>query len=132
MQIVIPMSGFGERFKKAGYTIPKPLIEINDKPIIQHVVEMFPGETNFIFICNKEHLYLTKYRMKEILKKTYITRITHDDFLKRVEIEDRIEYTKKEIQTKKQKNLGKKRPKHYLQKKKVRIEKPQSHSVTEV
>ena len=51
MQIVIPMSGFGKRFKIAGYTIPKPLIEINDKPIIQYVVEMFPGETNFIFIC---------------------------------------------------------------------------------
>ena len=29
MQIIIPMSGFGERFKKVGYKIPKPLIKIN-------------------------------------------------------------------------------------------------------
>ena len=56
MQIVIPMSGFGERFRQAGYKIPKPLIEIDDKPIIAHVIDMFPGEENFLFICNSEHL----------------------------------------------------------------------------
>ena len=28
MKIVIPMSGFGERFKRAGYKVPKPLIEV--------------------------------------------------------------------------------------------------------
>ena len=43
MQIVIPMSGFGERFRKAGYSVPKPLIMIDGKTIIQYVVEMFPG-----------------------------------------------------------------------------------------
>ena len=51
MQIIIPMSGFGERFRRAGYSIPKPLIEVDGKPIIQHVIEMFPGEEKFIFIC---------------------------------------------------------------------------------
>ena len=51
-QIVIPMSGFGERFRKAGYKIPKPLIEIENKPIIAHVIDMFEGEDDFIFICN--------------------------------------------------------------------------------
>ncbi|SVD84200.1 uncharacterized protein METZ01_LOCUS437054, partial [marine metagenome] len=28
------MSGFGERFRKTGYTIPKLLIEVEGKPII--------------------------------------------------------------------------------------------------
>lgn len=55
MQIVIPMSGFGERFRAAGHTVPKPLIEVEGKPIIAHVIDMFPGEHNFLFICNKEH-----------------------------------------------------------------------------
>ncbi|UJR53169.1 NTP transferase domain-containing protein [Dickeya zeae] len=68
-QIVIPMSGFGERFRKAGYLVPKPLIEIEGKPIIAHVIDMFPGETDFIFICNQEHLDESSYRMKEILNK---------------------------------------------------------------
>lgn len=67
MQIVIPMSGFGERFRKAGYSVPKPLIEIEGKPIIAHVIDMFPGETNFVFICNEDHLGDPNYRMREIL-----------------------------------------------------------------
>ncbi len=67
MQIIIPMSGFGERFKRAGYNVPKPLIEVDGKPIIAHVIDMFPGETNFVFICNEDHLREPKYRMRDIL-----------------------------------------------------------------
>jgi len=62
------MSGFGERFRRAGYAVPKPLIEIDGKPIIAHVIDMFPSETNFIFICNQEHLNEPTYRMEAILK----------------------------------------------------------------
>ena len=62
MQIIIPMSGIGKRFLDAGYTEPKPLIVIDGKPIIEHVVEMFPGESDFIFICNSEHLRETPLR----------------------------------------------------------------------
>ena len=69
MQIVIPMSGFGERFRRAGYAVPKPLIEIDGKPIIAHVVDMFPGESDFIFICNQDHLNEPTYRMEAILKE---------------------------------------------------------------
>lgn len=69
MQIVIPMSGFGERFRRAGYTVPKPLIEIEGKPIIAHVVDLFPGETDIIFVCNQEHLDIPEYRMAEILQQ---------------------------------------------------------------
>lgn len=60
------MSGIGNRFINAGYTIPKPLIIIENKPIIQHIIELFPNETNFIFICNDKHLKETN--MKNILK----------------------------------------------------------------
>ncbi len=69
MQVVIPMSGFGERFRRAGYSVPKPLIPVAGKPIIQHVVEMFPGVTDFVFICNQDHLDNPSFRMREILKE---------------------------------------------------------------
>jgi len=69
VQIVIAMSGFGERFRRAGYTVPKPLIEIDGKPIIAHVIDMFPGETDFVFICNEDHLAEPEYRMREILRR---------------------------------------------------------------
>ena len=69
MQIIIPMSGFGERFRKAGYAVPKPLIEIDGKPIIAYVIDMFPDETDFIFICNQQHLDEPSYHMQEILER---------------------------------------------------------------
>ena len=68
MQIIIPMSGFGERFRAAGYTVPKPLIEVDGKTIIQHVVEMFSADDEFIFICNEDHLNESSYRMRETLE----------------------------------------------------------------
>ena len=67
MQIIIPMSGVGQRFIDAGYKDPKPLIEIDGKPIIEHVVNLFPGETNFKFICNSKHLEETQ--MRSILER---------------------------------------------------------------
>lgn len=69
MQIVIPMSGFGERFRRAGYRVPKPLIEVDGKPIIAHVVDLFPGETDFTFICNQQHLDEPGFGMAEQLAR---------------------------------------------------------------
>jgi dTDP-glucose pyrophosphorylase len=50
------MSGTGQRFLKAGYTVPKPMIEVEGRTIISHVVDMFPGDNNFTFVCNNDHL----------------------------------------------------------------------------
>lgn len=62
MKIVVPMAGSGDRFTRAGYKDPKPLIQIDGKPMIEHVVNMFPGERDFVFICSKEHLTQTGLR----------------------------------------------------------------------
>ncbi|MFT5644015.1 MAG: NDP-sugar pyrophosphorylase family protein [Janthinobacterium sp.] len=69
MQIIIPMSGYGERFRRAGYATPKPLIEIDGKPIIAHVLALFPGEHDVIFICNRDHLADPAYRMAATLRQ---------------------------------------------------------------
>jgi NDP-sugar pyrophosphorylase family protein len=66
IQVIIPMSGLGQRFQDAGYTQPKPLIEVDGMPMIQHVVHLFPGASRFIFICNETHLQTTN--MREILQ----------------------------------------------------------------
>ena len=47
MKIIIPMTGIGKRFIDAGYTTPKPLIEVDGKPIIEHVVSLFPNEKDY-------------------------------------------------------------------------------------
>lgn len=63
------MSGFGERFRRAGYTVPKPLIEVEGKPIIAHVVDLFPEETDILFICNEDHLNTPEFQMRETLER---------------------------------------------------------------
>ena len=68
-QIVIPMSGYGERFRRAGYDVPKPLIEVEGKPIIAHVIDMFPNESNFLFICNQDHQDSRKYALEKTLNR---------------------------------------------------------------
>ena len=55
LNVLIPMAGAGSRFAKAGYTFPKPLIEINKKPMIQFVIENLALDANFIFLVRKEH-----------------------------------------------------------------------------
>lgn len=62
MQIIIPMSGSGSRFVAQGYRDIKPLIPVDGKPIIEYVIGLFPGETDFVFICNQEHLEATPLR----------------------------------------------------------------------
>jgi NDP-sugar pyrophosphorylase family protein len=62
MKIVIPMSGVGRRFVEAGYTDPKPLIVVDGQPIIKHVIDLFPGETDIHCICNQTHLETTAMR----------------------------------------------------------------------
>ena len=66
MNILIPMAGLGSRFKKAGYTFPKPLIEVHGKPMIQWVIESLNIKANYIFIIQKSHQQ--KYNIKSLLK----------------------------------------------------------------
>jgi len=65
MTILIPMAGAGSRFEQAGYTFPKPLIEVNGKPMIQVVVENLNIDAKHIFIVQKEHY--EKYNLKYLL-----------------------------------------------------------------
>lgn len=56
MQIVVPMAGEGQRFKDAGYNMPKPWIEVDGMPMIQAVYENLPFEDAvWTFIIRKEH-----------------------------------------------------------------------------
>src|SRR5210317_2491238 len=55
LNVLIPMAGAGSRFAQAGYTFPKPLIDVNGKPMIQVVVENIGLDANFIFVVQKEH-----------------------------------------------------------------------------
>jgi HAD superfamily hydrolase (TIGR01509 family) len=55
LNVLIPMAGAGSRFSSAGFTFPKPLIEVNGRPMIQVVVENLNIEANFIYVVQKAH-----------------------------------------------------------------------------
>lgn len=65
MNVLIPMAGSGSRFATAGYTFPKPLIEVNGKPMIQVVVENLNIDAHYIFLVQKEHY--EKYQLRYML-----------------------------------------------------------------
>ncbi len=65
MQVIIPMSGIGQRFKEAGFTTMKPLIEVHGKTFVEYVVSLFSPQDHFIFICDEKHL--TETNLKEVL-----------------------------------------------------------------
>ena len=65
MNVLIPMAGAGKRFLDAGYMFPKPLIEIDNKPMIQIVIESLNLDANYIFIIQKDHQ--KKFNIKSVL-----------------------------------------------------------------
>ena len=69
LNIVIPMAGRGSRFANAGYEMPKPLIDVCGKYMIQVVTENIRPkcEHRFIYLCLQEHL--DKYDLESLLQK---------------------------------------------------------------
>ncbi len=67
LNIVIPMAGRGSRFAVAGYPDPKPLIPIENIPMIRWIIaNLRPTQAHrFIFVCLEEHL--RQYGLEEKL-----------------------------------------------------------------
>jgi len=55
MQVLIPMSGQGTRYQKAGYTQPKPLIPVSGRPIIERLLQKIPMEWPVTFVLAENH-----------------------------------------------------------------------------
>ena len=65
LTVLIPMAGAGSRFQQAGYTFPKPLIDVRGKPMIQLVVENLNIKANYVYVVQKEHR--EKYNLDTLL-----------------------------------------------------------------
>lgn len=70
INIVIPMAGMGSRFKEAGYTFPKPLVEVRSEPMIKVVVDNIGIKGRYVFLVLREHYgrYALKYLLPLICK----------------------------------------------------------------
>ena len=65
MNVIIPMAGRGKRFEDAGYSFPKPLIDVNGKPMIQIIIENLNLTAKHIFICQGEHVQ--KFAIRDLM-----------------------------------------------------------------
>jgi HAD superfamily hydrolase (TIGR01509 family) len=65
LNVLIPMAGAGSRFENAGYTFPKPLIDVKGSPMIQIVVNNLSLDANYIYVVQKSHR--TKYNLDSLL-----------------------------------------------------------------
>ena len=71
INVVVPMAGRGQRFLDKGISTPKPLIEIDSKPFIEHVIDSVSFEkANFYFLIREKHLIENNFN--EIFKKKKI------------------------------------------------------------
>lgn len=70
INIVIPMAGAGSRFVDAGYTVPKPFIDVCGSVMIERVLDNLKmGDTKFILIARNEHLVSEKASFKRLREK---------------------------------------------------------------
>ena len=65
LNVLIPMAGAGSRFEQAGYTFPKPLIDVKGNPMIQLVVDNLNIKANYIYVVQKKHR--EKYNLDTLL-----------------------------------------------------------------
>jgi NDP-sugar pyrophosphorylase family protein len=59
MKLVIPLAGFGTRFPESEWKLPKPLIKLNGKTLLEYSVRSIPitEEDSILFIIRKDTNY---------------------------------------------------------------------------
>ena len=66
LRVIIPMAGEGSRFKQAGYKISKPLIPIQDKPMIMWVLDNLRSNNPELNKRIEYHLIVRTQAMDEL------------------------------------------------------------------
>lgn len=74
VNVLIPMAGKGSRFLQAGFDMPKPLIEVKGKTMIEWAMKTFDflhsvEEKQYIFVILKEHD--EQYGLGDTLRKMF-------------------------------------------------------------
>lgn len=68
IQILMPMGGLGSRFSKVGYKTPKPLIEVDGKPMFMRALDSFKdiSGAEHIFVLRQDQI--DQYKLDEKIK----------------------------------------------------------------
>jgi dTDP-glucose pyrophosphorylase len=73
------MAGAGQRFVDAGYTMPKPLIDVGGLPMIVHAARSLPEPDLWIFVCRSEHVREARIdlELKKLFQPCLVIMVDH-------------------------------------------------------
>lgn len=72
VHLIMPMGGAGSRFFKNGYVVPKPLIEINDKPFLfwaTQSIYKYVDVMDLTFVVLQQHI--DEFKIDEVIHRYY-------------------------------------------------------------
>ena len=75
MKVVILAGGFGTRISEESHLIPKPMIEIGEKPILWHIMKYYSsfGYNDFVICCGYKQYVIKEYFSNYFLHLSDIT-----------------------------------------------------------
>lgn len=75
MKVVILAGGFGTRISEESHLIPKPMIEVGNKPILWHIMKYYSafGHNDFIICCGYKQYVIKEYFAQYYLHMSDIT-----------------------------------------------------------
>ena len=75
MKVVILAGGFGTRISEESHLKPKPMVEINSKPILWHIMKYYSsfGFNDFIICCGYKQYVIKEYFADYYLHNSDVT-----------------------------------------------------------
>lgn len=78
MNILIPMAGLGSRFPKDQYPLPKPLIDVNGRPMVVAALSSLSLQGKYLFVIPRnEHRDLLTNTIRSLLPDSVIHTVDH-------------------------------------------------------
>lgn len=74
---LIPMAGFGERFRRAGIQVPKALIPIREKPMFVHAIESQPKANSTFLVVMTDYKRRIENAIANIESAVKIVELDH-------------------------------------------------------
>lgn len=59
LQVLMPLGGLGSRFAKAGFKLPKPLVEVDGQPMFRKAlasIDSIEANKKYLFVIRQEHV----------------------------------------------------------------------------
>ena len=81
MNFVIPMAGLGSRFTKAGYNLPKMMIEAKGKTLLEWSIDSLPLELCSSLICVMLTEHEEKFNLSAFIFSKYANRVDSIKFV---------------------------------------------------